>query len=371
MISQATRFLRAMEHALELRIRPGSEVLLRRTADETCLTRLRELLLADREPAIGFGPGGVRLGELPLAEFQRWPWAARLASRGIERLVLAGEPTAGALAAFLDHAAGLVPDASAPPRLEPGGLQWGPDSGPDDASDYPLLEELEVLRHVFQRARAGERLPLGDVHAVAASLGALVDGREAPGLPLLRVTERAEYLPAHALNTALLSMAVAEPLGLGAEERREMALAALLHDVGMARLPSETLVASHFTDQDRARVRGHPLEGARVLLRHGEQLEGAAVVAYEHHLRQDGSGYPRLSYPREPHLLTRVVAVCGAFDALLAHRPDRLPMEPSLALREIERNVVSQFDPRVVAAFAEVMLSSARRGSLALTLRQI
>ncbi|HMV33927.1 MAG TPA: HD domain-containing phosphohydrolase, partial [Gemmatimonadales bacterium] len=143
------------------------------------------------------------------------------------------------------------------------------------------------------------------------------------------------------------------------------------NNVGMARLPSDTLVASHFTDQDRARVRGHPLEGARVLLRHGEQLESAAVVAYEHHLRQDGSGYPRLSYPREPHLLTRVVAVCGAFDALLAHRPDRTPMEPSLALREIERNAVSQFDPRVVAAFAEVMLNSARRGSPALTLRQI
>jgi HD-GYP domain-containing protein (c-di-GMP phosphodiesterase class II) len=139
----------------------------------------------------------------------------------------------------------------------------------------------------------------------------------------------------------------------------------------MARLPWDTLVAIQFTDQDRARVRAHPMEGARVLLRQGEQLESAAVVAYEHHLRQDGSGYPRLSYPREPHLLTRLVAVCGAFDALLAHRPDRAPMEPSQALREIERNVVSQFDPRVVAAFADVMLRSARRGNLALTLRQL
>ena len=164
-------------------------------------------------------------------------------------------------------------------------------------------------------------------------------------------------------------VAVAEPLGLGPEERHETAIAALLHDIGMARLPAETLVASPFTDQDRARVRVHPMEGARVLLSHGEQLESAAVVAYEHHLRMDGGGYPRLSYPREPHALTRVIAVCGAFDALLAHRPDRAPLEPALALRELERNAVTQFDGRVVGAFAEVMLQSARRGRLALTLR--
>ncbi len=371
MITHAARFLRAMEHALELRVRPGTEALLRRTADDACLGRLRDLLRLDREPRLGFDAAGVRLGDLPLAEFERWPWAGRLSARGVARLVVAGEPSPGALAAFLDHAAGLLPGEDAPFRLEPGGLQWGPDFQEDPATDYPLAEELDVMRQVFRRARAGERLPVGDAHAVGASIGALLDAGDTPGIPLLRVSERAEYLPAHALNTALLGLAVADPLGLGPEERRELALAALLHDVGMARLPSDTLVTTLFTDQDRARVRGHPLEGARMLLRHGESLESAAVVAYEHHLRQDGAGYPRLSYPREPHLLTRIVSVCGAFDALLAQRPDRAPMEPSLALREIERNVVSQFDPRVVAAFADVMLRSARRGSLALTLRQI
>jgi HD-GYP domain-containing protein (c-di-GMP phosphodiesterase class II) len=164
-------------------------------------------------------------------------------------------------------------------------------------------------------------------------------------------------------------MAVAEALRMGAEERRECGIAALLHDIGMARLPAEG-AADHFSSQDRARVRGHPLEGARLLLRQGELVEGAAVVSYEHHLRQDGSGYPRLSYPREPHRLSRVVAVCDAFDALLAPRPDRPGFEPIGALREIERSAVTQFDPRVVGAFSEVVVRAASRKGLVLTLRQ-
>lgn len=369
MISQATRFLRAAEHALDLRLRPSAEAPLRRAADEACRARLADLAETDAAMVLRFSGAGVRLGELPLAEFERWPWGARFAARGIERLELSAGPSIGAVAAFLDHAAGLVPGDSAPLRLGGGGLRWGPELDPVPES-YPLAEELAVMRGVFRHALHGEPLSIGDVHAVSASLGVLVGGAEGPVLPLLFVPEREDYLPAHALNTALLALAVAEPLGLGPEERHETAIAALLHDIGMARLPVETLVASPFTDQDRARVRVHPMEGARLLLSHGEQLESAAVVAYEHHLRMDGGGYPRLSYPREPHALTRVIAVCGAFDALLAHRPDRAPVEPALALRELERNAVTQFDGRVVGAFAEVMLQSARHGRLALTLRQ-
>jgi HD-GYP domain-containing protein (c-di-GMP phosphodiesterase class II) len=139
----------------------------------------------------------------------------------------------------------------------------------------------------------------------------------------------------------------------------------------MTRLPADMMSVDHFTGTDRARVRGHPLEGARLLLRHGEVLETAAVVAYEHHLRQDGAGYPRLNYPREAHLLSRVVAVCDAFDALLAPRPDRAPRNPATALLELERSAVTQFDPRVVSAFSEVMMRSAAARGISLTSRLV
>lgn len=363
----AARFLRALGHALELRLRPADAVV-RCTAEELLAARSRELLDENPAPVFHFTADGVRYGALPLAGFEAWPWARTLTSRGIVRLVLSGIPTPAALAVFLDLAAGLIP-ADAPLPLD--GIRWSTVDIdlPVANDDYPLDEALSVMRQLFRSAERGEPLRRGDIAAVVAALNCVLAGEHGIPLPLLHVGSRDGYQPTHALNTALLAMAVADALRLGSDERRECGLAALLHDIGMARLPLSREPADRFTAQDRARVRGHPLEGARLLLRQGETLQGAAVVSYEHHLRQDGSGYPRLSYPREPHILSRIVAVVDAFDALLAPRLDRDGFEPIAALREIERSAVTKFDPRIVAAFSEVVVNASSRSQLHLTLR--
>lgn len=371
-MSHATRLLRAMGHALEMRDRGFANVAVRRAADEACAAALAAYLRAGGGPAFHFTADGVNHGPLSLAEFEGWLWAPRMAQRGVERLAIAGDPDPAAVAAFLDFAAGLVPVGELATMLAPEGIRWGrhDPSQPEVDSEYPLADELNVMRHVFTVAARAEHLPLGDVHAVATSLGSLVYEEQIPSLPLLHDVAREDYQPAHALNCALLSLVLADSLGMAPEERRECGVAALLHDIGMARLPAETVLGARFTPQDRARVRGHPLEGARLLLRHGEALQGAAVVCYEHHLRVDGGGYPRLNYPREPHVLSRVVAVCDAFDALLSPRPDRASLDPGNALLELERSAVTQFDPRIVSAFSDVMMRSARAGGLVLTMRR-
>lgn len=345
---------------------------LRRAADEACCAAVAHLLTGNPRPVFFFSPAGVTYGSLPLAEFDGWPWIMRLVVLGIERLELNALPDPVGLGAFLDHLAAFVPDTRLTSRLAPHGVRVGPaipDPALESEEPYPLAEELTVMRQVFAAVSRGERISLGDVHAVVASLGAVVSEDDDPVLPLLLVESRENYQPPHAINSALLALVVADALGLGVDERRECGLAALLHDVGMARLPADMLSIDRFTSQDRARVRGHPLEGARLLLRHSEVLEGPAVVCYEHHLRSDGSGYPRLSYPREPHLLSRVVAICDAFDALLAPRPDRQPLDPAGALVELERNAGTHFDPRIVSAFSEMVMRSAGGGGLSLTLR--
>jgi HD-GYP domain-containing protein (c-di-GMP phosphodiesterase class II) len=362
----AAGFLRALGHALELRLR-AADATVRLTAEELLTRRASELVEENPAPVFHFTAAGVRYGALPLAGFEEWPWARSLAARGIVRVELVGPPAAAALAGFLDVAAGRIPGDAPIPR---DGIRWGAVEFdlPVANDDYPLDEALTVVRQLFRTAGRGEPLPRGDVAAIVAALNCVLAGEYGAPLPILRVGSREGYQPAHALNTALLAMAVADALRLGADERRECGVAALLHDIGMTRLPApgET---DRFTTQDRARVRGHPLEGARLLLRQGDTLEGAAVVSYEHHLRQDGSGYPRLSYPREPHLLSRIVAVVDAFDALLAPRQDRGGFEPTDALREVERSAVTHFDPRIVGAFSEAVVRAASRGELLLTLR--
>jgi len=363
----APRFLRALGHALNLRVRPG-DATVRLAAENALVDRSRELLDENPLPVFHFSEQGVRYGALPLAGFEGWPWARTLAGQGIVRLELTSLPAPAALAVFLDLAAGLIPASAPVPR---DGIQWSAVDidVPAANDDYPLDEALAVVRQLFRSAERGEPLRRGDIAAIVAVLNCVLAGEQGRSLPLLHVGSREAYQPAHALNTALLAMAVADSLRLGVDERRECGVAALLHDIGMARMPLPQAGAEKFTSQDRARVRGHPLEGARLLLRQGEAFEGAAVVSYEHHLRQDGSGYPRLNYPREPHLLSRIVAVVDAFDALLAPRLDRPGFEPTAALKEVERSAVTQFDGRIVAAFSEAVVQAASRRQLSLTLR--
>lgn len=368
----AARFLRAFGDALALRQQAGTRAAQQRAADEACFARLQELLTDDPRPLFRFARAGLEYGALRPIDLEYWPWSARLAERGIERLEFTALPAPGTLAAFLDYAAGLVPDGGLAPRLTPDGLRWGLSLSGASADDgYPLDEELAVVRDIFRGVERGEGVRGGDAALVAVALDHASGPRAGLALPLLQVRTREEYQPAHALNTALLALAVSRELELSPADRHDAGLASLLHDIGMSRLPAETLAVDRFTPEDRAVLRGHPLEGARLLLRQGQSFESAAVVAYEHHLRSDGSGYPRLSYPREPHQLSRLVAVCDAFDALLAPRADRPGLDPASALRQLERSAVTQFDPTVVGALGEVVLRAAGQGTLALTTRAI
>jgi HD-GYP domain-containing protein (c-di-GMP phosphodiesterase class II) len=367
----AVRFLHAMGHALDLRRQLHVGVLARRTADDACLARLTELLAADSVPRFDFQDYGVRYQQLPLAEFDGWIWSEYLAWRGIAHLAIRRRPTAATLAAFLDLAADELPDTPVWPQ-DTDGLSWSHDRAlldADDHTSYPLAGELAVMSEILAAAARGEPFRRGDACAVVASLEATRTTPDGPGLALLVPEDRAVYQAAHALNTAILALAVSDVLGMPAEERREAALAGLLHDIGMVRLPAEMLGDAVYSPLDRARVRGHPLEGARLLLRQSEPFETPAVVSYEHHLRHDGSGYPRLSYPREPHVMSRIIAVCDAFDALLAPRPDRPGLEPTVALLQLERSAVTLFDGRVVGAFSEAVLRGGRERGLLLTSR--
>ncbi|HWA16285.1 MAG TPA: HD domain-containing phosphohydrolase [Gemmatimonadales bacterium] len=361
------RFLNALGHALELRFQEATAAL-QRAAEEACAERAAALMEERRRPVFHFSPGGVRYGLLPLADFENWTWARLLHHRGVARLELVSPPTPAMIAAMLDIATGQLAMDAAVLR---GGLRWNSvdvDQS-EDEDEYPLDEELAVMEQLYRDVARGESVRQGDMVMVLASLEAVLAGARGPTLPLLHRYTREGYLASHALNTALLAFATAEALRLPPDERRETALAALLHDVGMAALPAEEVSGEAFTSHSRAVVRGHPLEGARLLLRQSDAFEIAAVVSYEHHLHTDGTGYPRLNYPREPHLLSRIVAVCDAFDALLAPRPDRPGFTIPEASREIQRGAGTQFDQKVVLAFYDVVMRATAHNDIAVTLR--
>jgi len=222
--------------------------------------------------------------------------------------------------------------------------------------DDRYREELQALNWLLEEVRNGQPLPVLEARAVAHSLFAenRVDGKTK--LALLPVGEMSEYGAVHALNVSVLSMAVAEVVGYAADAVREIGLAGLLHDIGMVRVPVEVIAKSEqISPSDRELIRSHPAEGARIIVEAESSLELAAVVAYEHHIRVDGGGYPALRYPRQTHRVSRLVQVCDSYHALSSPRPFRDRWPDDIIFSFLNQRIGSDFEGEMVIALIKIL----------------
>jgi putative nucleotidyltransferase with HDIG domain len=175
-------------------------------------------------------------------------------------------------------------------------------------------------------------------------------------LPLLQIRRYDEYTTTHSLNVCVLSMALAEWVGMGARDVRAFGTAGLLHDIGKTRIPTEILnKAGRLEPSEREIMNRHPAEGAKIIIETEEKLDLAAVVAYEHHIMVNGGGYPKFDYPRECHQASKLVHVCDVYDALRTNRPYRAAWAAPKVLSYLEERSGTEFDPEATRAFVKMM----------------
>ena len=156
----------------------------------------------------------------------------------------------------------------------------------------------------------------------------------------------------HTRRVARLSAQIAEGLQLSPEYVATIQDAALLHDLGKIGIPDAILLKpGKLTPAEYERVKSHPEIGARILDGCGEPLmQMAQEIAWTHHERWDGTGYPRrLSRTRIP-LSGRIVAVADAFDAITHERPYKPARSVHCAIQAIQDERGKQFDPSIVDA---------------------
>lgn len=167
------------------------------------------------------------------------------------------------------------------------------------------------------------------VSAIAARLAA---GEELVN-PIRDLKTHDDYTFTHALNVCVISAAMCRNLGLPKGLVDTISLAALCHDVGKERVPAEILNKQGALDPDEKTVMDrHPVEGAALLL----NLPGGAdpllpIVAYQHHMGANGSGYPLRPTRRDSHPASLLVAVADVYDALRTVRAYQKPRSASAA----------------------------------------
>ena len=183
-------------------------------------------------------------------------------------------------------------------------------------------------------------------------------GSQSRDVLLTALRERQPHLAEQAVDVAELALALAEEMGMEAEQRDETHRAAQLHETGKMAIPDAILSKpGPLEDSEWEFVRQHTLIGERIIASAAALVPVARLVRSSGE-RWDGSGYPDSLRGDQIPLGSRVVAVCEAYAAMVSERPYSVAMRPTRALEELRRSAGSQFDPEVVAAFERVYRSS-------------
>ena len=212
----------------------------------------------------------------------------------------------------------------------------------------------------------GEALRIADQRMYAHKNGGRSSARSQSRDVLLRaLAERDPDLGEHISGVAALAQAVARRLNLDDEQIDHIRHAAELHDVGKMAIPDAILDKPAPLEPDEWEfIRRHTLIGERIVAA-APALRPVAALVRSSHERWDGTGYPDQLAGEEIPLGARIVAVCDAFDAMIADRPYRLGVDAVLALGELGRCAGTQFDPAVVAAFTAAFYDRAELGNAA------
>jgi putative nucleotidyltransferase with HDIG domain len=306
---------------------------------------------------------------------RNWEWSARFAAIGMQRLEFDQSVTRAELEGFIEDTIARLSstgiDTCEMSYTGPTGIRWGEIGirGEDDSLGgaasietatlaLSLGEEADAVRWLHREVTDGKNLPLVEAEAVVRGLSVAMHGDQQAMLPLLQLREFDEYTTTHSLNVSVLTMALAEYLGMGGQDVRAFGTAGLLHDLGKVRIPLEVLnKAGRLRPHERAVMNAHPVEGARIIITSEPDLDMAAVVAYEHHIMLNGGGYPGFSYKRECHKASQLVHVCDVYDALRTKRPYRDAWPAEKVLAYIEERSGTEFDGNTAHAFAEMIRS--------------
>lgn len=216
---------------------------------------------------------------------------------------------------------------------------------------------FSVARHELGQIRDGIRGHMNPPLVVCEDLArTLVHELQASDECLRRALQghTGDYLVDNALHVATLSVKIGIGLRYTQDELEQLALAALLHDVGMWAL-SETLLhkAGALTTEELVAVRAHPERGRRMLAGLGSRYEEISTIVAQEHERWDGSGYPCRLKGALIAEQAQILGVADVVDALVTPRPYKKSIAPHQALREMLVHGKQAFSHRVLKALGD------------------
>lgn len=243
-------------------------------------------------------------------------------------------------------------------RLEKIDIENNSDAGRMVRKTY--FNAVFYVKGVFNKIKNGEAGDIRKAKRVIASVVDTIIEHEQTLLGMTAIKNYDEYTYYHCANVSIIAVAIGQRLGLGRKLLIDLGIASLFHDLGKVEVPYEILnKATSLVDSEWRIMQKHPIWGVKALLKMRDVDEltvRSALVAFEHHMNLDHSGYPRLKEPSEIDLFSKIVSIADRYDAMTSARIySRTPMPPDKALSYMMGRAGEALDPLILKHFINMV----------------
>ena len=223
------------------------------------------------------------------------------------------------------------------------------------AAKRTYAQSVKVAKDVLGDIRLGKAVNVRKVKRAVQGIVDQVLSNESSLITMTTLRDFDEYTFTHSVNVCIFSVVIGQRLGLDKLQLYDLGLGALFHDIGKQRVDYDIInKPGGLTDEEWKQLKEHTTEGLLLLFKmHGfaDVPYRQMLMAYEHHMKVDMTGYPESKRSRKPTLFSRMVAVADAFDAGTSVRSYQYdPRPPDEVLKEMRDNPKRGFDPLLVKA---------------------
>jgi HD-GYP domain-containing protein (c-di-GMP phosphodiesterase class II) len=222
------------------------------------------------------------------------------------------------------------------------------------------FNSIFYVKGVFNKIKSGEKVDVRKAKRVVTSVVNTMIEHEQILLGMTAIKDYDEYTYYHCTNVSILSVALGQRLGLDRKMLIDLGIASLFHDMGKIDIPNEVLnKPTKLEDSDWRIIKKHPVWGVKSLLkiRDIDDLTiRAALVAFEHHMNTDHSGYPQVKNNYDLDLFSRIVSIADRYDAMTSARVySKTPLKSDKALSILMEQDHSRLDPLLFKFFINMI----------------